>query len=164
MANRKRRKRRPRSPAGETTVPPEPAAPKRAAARPARGPSSDERPPAPWGSFPLVELCVLVGLALFVAGFFFVEGPRGTELFATGLAIASLAGLELSVREHFAGYRSHSTLLAGAAAVATMLALYYLAKFSPSVSLLGGAFVFGLGFWALATAFRRRAGQLVKLR
>ena len=33
-----------------------------------------------------------------------------------GLALGSLAGLELSAREHFAGYRSHTMLLAGSAA------------------------------------------------
>ena len=36
-------------------------------------------------------------------------------LIGTGLALGSLAGLELSIREHFAGYRSHTLLLAGAA-------------------------------------------------
>ncbi len=101
---------------------------------------------------------------LFVVGFFFVGGSRGTQLFATGLMIASLAGLELSIREHFAGYRSHSVLLAGVAAVATSLGLYYLADLSPTLSLVGGALVMGLGLWALVNAFRRRSGSLVKLR
>jgi hypothetical protein len=160
---RKRRKRRPRAPATATATAPKPAAERAPATRP-RKPIADERPPAPWGSFPLVELVVLFGLVLFVVGFFFVDGERGTQLFATGLAIASLAGLELSIREHFAGYRSHSTLLAGAAAVATMLALYYLAELSPTASLAGGVAVGGLCFWALVRTFRNRAGRLVKLR
>ena len=34
-------------------------------------------------------------------------------MIAAGVALASLAGLELSIREHLAGYRSHSTVLAG---------------------------------------------------
>ena len=36
-----------------------------------------------------------------------------------GLVLGSLAGLELAAREHFAGYRSHSSLLAACAAFAT---------------------------------------------
>jgi hypothetical protein len=162
MAKKKRRKRRPRTPAAATATAPSP--PPRAAAKQPRKPIEEERPAAPWGSFPLVELVVLFGLALFVVGFFLVDGPRGTQLFATGLAIASLAGLELSIREHFAGYRSHSTLLSGAAGVAAMLGLYYLADLSTTLSLVGGAAVFGLGFWALARTFRNRAGRIVKLR
>ena len=57
----------------------------------------------------------------------FVGGSQGTVLLTTGLALGSLAGLELSVREHFAGYRSHTALLAAAAAVATLALLFYAA-------------------------------------
>jgi hypothetical protein len=160
---KKRRKRRPRTAAAGPATAPKPAA-KPSQAKAPRKAIADERPPAPWGSFPLVELVVLFGLVLFVVGFFFVEGSRGTQLFATGLAIASLAGLELSIREHFAGYRSHSTLLAAAAGVAVMLGLYYLAELSPTVSFAGGAAVGGLCFFALARAFQSRAGRMVKLR
>ena len=32
-------------------------------------PTIDERPPAPWGSFPLVELVVLLAIVLFVLSF-----------------------------------------------------------------------------------------------
>ena len=56
---------------------------------------------------------------------FFIRGPRSTALLATGLALGSLAGLELSIREHFGGYRSHTALLAGAAGVATLALLFY---------------------------------------
>jgi hypothetical protein len=159
---KKRRKRRP-SPTASAAAPAA-SVPKPAVPGSPRKPIDEQRPAAPWGSFPLVEVAVLSGLVLFVIGFFFVAGPRGTQLFATGLGIASLAGLELSIREHFAGYRSHSLLLAGVGAVATILGLYYVADLPPTVSLLGGALVMGLGFWALASAFRRRSGRLVKLR
>ncbi len=84
-------------------------------ARPARSGPPD-RPPAPWGKFPLVELVVLLALVMLVAGFF-VQGDRGITLIAAGVALGSLAGLELAIREHFAGYRSHTTVLAGAPAV-----------------------------------------------
>jgi len=43
--------------------------------------------------------------------------------------LGSLAGLELSIREHFAGYRSHTTLLAGVAAfVAVVVTFFALGK------------------------------------
>src|SRR4051812_23338890 len=74
--------------------------------------SFEDRPPAPWGSFPLVELSVLVGIVLLVAGFI-VRGERGATMVIGGMALASLAGLELSIREHVAGFRAHPTLLAG---------------------------------------------------
>ena len=92
------------------------------------------------------------------------EQLRGTELFVTGLAIASLAGLELAFREHFAGYRSHSALLAGAVAVAVVAGLYYFTDLAPGASLGVGAAIGALCFWAFARAFRNRAGRLVKLR
>src|SRR4051812_46871104 len=85
----------------------------RAARRRASGRTSfEDRPPAPWGSFPLVEIVVLIALVLLVASFF-VGGSRRGPMLLGGLALGSLAGLELSIREHFGGFRSHSALLAG---------------------------------------------------
>src|SRR5215210_4633150 len=82
------------------------------ARRPAR--LSDERPRAPWHPVPLVELSVLVGLVLIVVGFVTGVGTDGGRLaLLCGLVLASLGGLETALREHFAGFRSHSTLLAG---------------------------------------------------
>src|SRR5262245_34907354 len=68
----------------------------------ARGP---ERPQALSGSFPLSELVVLIGLVLLVVGFF-TTGQQGGVLMFVGGGLAALAGLELAVREHFAGYKS----------------------------------------------------------
>jgi len=125
----------------------------------------DERPPAPWGSFPLVEIAVLVGIVMLVAGFI-IGGSQGTLAIATGLVLASLGGLELSIREHFAGYRSHSLLLAGFASVVVLALLFYVSPDSVPVAarIAIGLAVFGGGAWALAQAFRRRAGVRVKLR
>src|SRR5207245_10214506 len=69
-------------------------------------PTIDERPPAPWGRFPLVELVVLLALILLPLSFV-VGGARGRVMLTGALVLGSLAGLELSIREHFAGYRSH---------------------------------------------------------
>src|SRR4051794_7991364 len=77
-------------------------------------PTMEDRPPAPWGSFPLVELLVLAAIGLFVAGLI-IRGERGGVMVISALALGSLAGLELSIREHMAGFRSHTTLLAGVA-------------------------------------------------
>ena len=161
--SKKRRKPRPRRPAA-----PQPAtAPKAAPGEPSkprpRRPALDQRPPAPWGSFPLIELVVAVALVMLVAGFF-VEGSRGSVLLVTGFALGSLAGLELSVREHFAGYRSHTTLLASAAGVLSMLGLYYLADLSAPISIAIAIAIAAGCAWLLVRSFRERAGRAVKLR
>ncbi len=164
MAN-KRRKPRPRRPAPEPSAEPAPPQPAKAAARPRRKPIEDERPPAPWGSFPLVEIVVLVALVMLIAAFF-VGGPQSTALLATGLALGSLAGLELSIREHFGGYRSHTALLAGAAGVATLALLFYVLPdvLSPALRVVVAVVVAVLAGFGLARAFRARAGRYVKLR
>src|SRR3954467_11980533 len=123
----------PAAPAAPAPPPPPPAAapsragraPRSAAASPHAAPPSlksrpEEAPKAPWSPFPLVELCILAALVLIVAGVV-AHGHRRAVLLACGIGLACLAGLELSVREHFAGYRSHSALLAGAAAVAVVV-------------------------------------------
>lgn len=131
--------------------------------RPRRRPgrtSPEDRPPAPWGSFPLVELVVLVGLILIVAGFI-VRGERGGVMFAAGLALGSLGGLELSIREHFGGFRSHSSLLAGAVAALAMAVAFF--AFGPhnakpvEIAPIGLA-VFAACFWLFRQAFMRRSG------
>ena len=76
---------------------------------------------APWGSFPLSELVVLVGIVLIAWGF--LSGGDGAARVAAGLLIASLGGGELALREHLAGYRSHSTLLAGVATFVAVTAM-----------------------------------------
>jgi hypothetical protein len=128
------------------------------ASRPRRPPR--ERPPAPWGRFPLIELVILLGLILLIAGFF-VQGTRGLTMIGAGVALASLAGLELSIREHVAGYRSHSTVLAGVATVVALAAGFFLLPTSLLVvNLLIGAVVFGVCFYALREMFKRRSGGL----
>jgi hypothetical protein len=125
----------------------------------------DERPPAPWGSFPLVEICVLVGIVFLVLGFVGDESRRPLFI-GTGLALGSLGGLELSIREHFAGYRSHSTILAGFCALVVLGVLYYLAPrgLAPLGRFGIAAAVFAVAFALFARAFRKRAGVTVKVR
>ena len=125
-------------------------------------PSIQDRPPAPWGNFPLVELVVLLAIVMFVLGFV-VGGTRGGVLLTGALALGSLAGLELSIREHFAGYRSHTTLLAGVAAfVAVVVTFFALGKGTLARALLlpVAGLVFLASFWLLRQAFKRRSGGL----
>ncbi len=86
-------------------------------------PRADERPPAPWGSFPLAELTVLGGIIMLVVG---VVSKSPTAI-GVGVVLAGLGGLEVSLREHLAGYRSHTTLLSGTVFVVLTGGLFYLA-------------------------------------
>jgi hypothetical protein len=120
---------------------------------------TSKRPSAPWGSFPLSELVILLGLVLILWGA--ARGSGGEEMLAAGLVIASLGGGELALREHLGGYRSHSSLLAGVAAfvVVTVVAL----GFGPVkvwVLVALGALVFGGTFYAMRELFKRRSGGL----
>jgi hypothetical protein len=116
----------------------------------------DERPAAPWGRFPLVEVCVLLALIIGVAGFV-RGGDSGGVMLAAAAALGSLAGLELAIREHFGGFRSHTVLLAAAPGVLAMGVLFFAG--APRVAMLGaGIGVFAAAFWALREVFKRRSG------
>lgn len=107
---------------------------------------------------------MLVGLVLLVLGF--TSGSmQGTVMVVVGIALASLGGLELAIREHFTGYRSHSALLAAACAVLTAAAVVALAvlifgSFVPLVPVATGTLVFIPAFMALRGAFKRASGGL----
>jgi hypothetical protein len=128
-------------------------------ARPTR-PGPPDRPPAPWGRFPLVELVVLLSIVMLVAGFL-IQGGRGITLIAAGIALGSLAGLELSIREHFSGYRSHTTVLAGAPAVLILGLGFFLPPGAPRIAaFVASIVVFVVGAYLLREAFKRRSGGL----
>lgn len=145
---RKRRKRRRRSREG----------PRARSARPAasvsRARPSDAPPKALWGSFPLSELVVVIALILLVVGF--VSGEAIT--LGVGLVLGALAGVELAAREHFAGYRSHNVVLAGAAGMTVFGLLFVLTPLSPAICIAAGALAFGGSAWLLVAAFRRQSG------
>jgi len=118
-----------------------------------------DAPTAPWSPFPLTELIVLLAMALIVAGVLTDGGRRGA-LLGCGFALVSLAGLELAMREHFAGYRSHSTLLGAACAIAVDAPLFLWTGIPQVVLLLLGLGIFALVFTRLRRAFRARSGGL----
>ena len=129
-----------------------------------------ERPPPPWGSFPLTELVTLLGIVLAIGGMISgVEENRGRTMLGAGIALGSLAGLETAIRDHFAGYRSHSTLLAAFLAILALAAMIFALKgivpelagqVAFTVALGVGAVVFGIAFPLLRRVFQRRSGGL----
>lgn len=121
--------------------------------------ATDERPRAPWHPVPLIELCVLLGLVLIVIGFFSLGDRRGGILIICGLALGSLAGLDTVVREHFAGFRSHSILLGGVPAVLTAGVLYF-ARAPWLVLVIAAPAVFAGALVLFRRAFRRNSGGL----
>jgi lysylphosphatidylglycerol synthetase-like protein (DUF2156 family) len=116
----------------------------------------DELPPAPWGSFPLAELTILAGIVMLLVGIF----GGGATAMGIGVVLAGLGGMEVAIREHLAGYRSHTTLLAGAAFVIVVALLFYAAGQLLAVALAVGALIFVLSFLALRRAFQRASGGL----
>jgi uncharacterized integral membrane protein len=121
-----------------------------------RGPSAEERPPAPWGAFPLAELTILAGIVMLAVGAI----GRHPKALGLGVVLASLGGLEVAVREHFAGYRSHTTLLAGTVFVLVVGGLFYLVGLILAICLGIGAVAFLATFFALRRAFRKASGGL----
>jgi hypothetical protein len=125
-----------------------------------RRPPASERPAPPWGNVPLSELVILIGIVVMVWGFL-SGADQGEERVAAGLLLASLGGGELALREHLAGYRSHSALLAGVAAFAVVTAVALgLGPVKVWVLLIAGAAVFAAAFYGMRELFKRRSGGL----
>jgi hypothetical protein len=104
---------------------------------------------------------VLFAIVVLIAGFF-VQGTRGVTMIAAGITLGMLAGLELSIREHVAGYKSHTPVLAGVVAVVVLgLGFFFLPRGWPqAINLLAGAAVFATAFYLFREAFKRRSGGL----
>src|SRR3954451_17731423 len=150
---RQRRKRRRRPSAAQPAQPkPSPTALDGAQrARSVRRRAGNELPSAPWGDFPLSEIVVFVGVLLLIGGFF-VAPPQGFVMIAVGLVLGSLAGLELSIREHFAGYRSHTLVLAAAIGIPLFGVLFVATSVPTLVCVAAGALAFGGSAWLFTQA------------
>ena len=113
------------------------------------------RPRPPWHPFPLSELVMLVASACALAAAVQLPTPRSFWLAAAAITLALLCGVEHALREHFAGWRSHSVVLAGVvcccwSAVAVLLGMTARATVLSSC----GAFLLLLA--ALETEYRAR--------
>jgi hypothetical protein len=70
-----------------------------------------ERPQAPWHPFPLSELMILVGIIGAVVAWGRGVSHGGTELLIASIACVAIGTIEVTLREHLSGYRSHAVLL-----------------------------------------------------
>jgi len=121
----------------------------------------EERPPAPWGNFPLGPLSVFAGLVLIVIGLI-TSNPVQLVI---GVGLGMLGGLELSIREHFSGFRSHTTLLAGFVFVVAVGTTFYAAEWVLWRCLVLGVVLAVPTFFLLRKRFEKASGGLTyKLR
>jgi hypothetical protein len=97
------------------------------------------------------ELAILFGAIAVIVGWSATAAPA----LVVGVIVCVLAVAEITAREHFSGYRSHTTLLAGIPAVGIGVAL---------IALVGGSLqrgtlllivvpVFAILFWLLRKRF-----------
>ena len=75
--------------------------------------SVGERPPSPFGGLPVSEFAIFAGIVSLVVGL--ITG--GQPALVVGAIVCGLGVTEVTAREHFSGFRSHSTLLAAVPAV-----------------------------------------------
>src|SRR5207248_4553321 len=107
-------------------------------------------------------LVVLFALITGVIGFIKFNTHAGKVMVAAAMCLGSLGGLEVSIREHFAGFRSHTTLLAASCAVVSMILISVIAG-KAGLAILAvvvgvGVIVFVLAFYGLRQVFLRRSG------
>jgi hypothetical protein len=109
------RKRRPSAPAGSAPPHAQVARAKPASTRAAKTkPATGERPQAPWHPLPLSELLILIGAIGTVVGIARLGNGAAQDapLLFAGLAAVMIGTIEVTLREHRSGYRSHILLLA----------------------------------------------------
>jgi hypothetical protein len=110
-----------------------------------------ERPPSPFGGLPVSELAILGGAIALVVG---LIKQSGTALVG-GLVLCLLGVTEVTAREHFSGYRSHTILLAAVPAVVAefVIALTVGPPRIKALLFVPVAGVFALCFWFLRRRF-----------
>jgi hypothetical protein len=120
-----------------------------------------EPPANPFGGLPVSELAIFFGAIAVIVGWTTSAGPA----LVVGIIVCVLGVAEVTAREHFSGYRSHTTMLAGLPAVGVGVAL---------IALVGGSLhrgtlllivlpVFGILFWVLRKRFiNARQARLIR--
>jgi hypothetical protein len=112
-------------------------------------------PRPPWHPFPLTELVVLVAVGCALGAVLTFGSARAWWFGAASLVLGTLAGMEIAVREHLSGYRSHAAALGGLAGCAVSVA-GFLEAASPAELLGSSAGVFVVVAGGLQLQFRRR--------
>jgi hypothetical protein len=128
-----------------------------------------ERPEAPWHPLPLSELLILIGAVGVIVGLLrgvHLDGPEqisgsGGPTLVAGIVAVLLGTIEVTLREHRSGYRSHTLLLAVLPPIAVYsIAVLVVSAFTtfprwlniPLLIIVVGLFVF---LWkVLRTSFR----------
>ncbi|WP_249009157.1 hypothetical protein [Conexibacter sp. DBS9H8] len=110
-----------------------------------------ERPASIFAPLPVSEIAILAGIVAVVIGFL----NRGGPALEVGVIVAGLGVVEFTARDHFSGYRSHTTLLAAVPAVIVEVLFVVLAGVPQQRFLLFAPVipVFALSFWGLRRAF-----------
>ena len=111
-----------------------------------------ERPASPFGGVPVSELVILIGAAALIYG---LASSTGAAM-GVGVLFCTLGVAEFSGREHFSGYRSHTTMLAAIPAIGAGVAMASLigGSLSRGPLLLVVLVVFVICFWLLRKRFR----------
>jgi hypothetical protein len=110
-----------------------------------------ERPSSPFGGLPVSEIAIFAGLVALVFGVIRHGGPS----LIGGVVLCLLGVTEVTAREHFSGYRSHTVLLAAIPAVVAEF-LIVLTVGPPAIRVLllvPVAAVFGACAWLLRRRF-----------
>jgi hypothetical protein len=110
-----------------------------------------ERPPSPFGGLPVSEIAIFAGAIGAAVGV--IQG--GGVALVVGLIVCTLGVVEVTAREHFSGFRSHTSLLAAIPAVAAGIAvvLVFGQPRQRSVVLVAVVPVYGVVFWLLRKRF-----------
>jgi hypothetical protein len=111
-----------------------------------------ERPTGVFGDLPISEVLILLGIIGIIAG---VINGGGVALLV-GVGVCGVAVLEITAREHFSGFRSHTSLLAAlpAVIVETLLVQFVGVPSVPILLFLPIIPVFALSFWQLRRMFQ----------
>ncbi|HWD64767.1 MAG TPA: hypothetical protein VG405_06295 [Solirubrobacteraceae bacterium] len=111
-----------------------------------------ERPASPFGGLPISEFAIFAGIVALVVGL--ITG--GHAALVVGAVVCGLGVTEVTAREHFSGFRSHSTLLAAVPAVVVEVAFALIAGVPAqrTLLLLPLIVVWGPCFWLLRRTFQ----------
>jgi hypothetical protein len=112
-----------------------------------------ERPPSWFAPVPVSEIAIFAGGVAIVLGLFVLQEPAA---WIVGIIVCGLGVLEVTAREHFSGYKSHTWLLAGVPAVAAeiVIATTVGRPANRILLVLPVGVIFGVLFWFLRRRFQ----------